>query len=53
MVLSDLMKEKWVGNRRKTFYSEMRGNAVSGGGACENSVALSMCDGPVETVEYM
>ena len=35
------MKKKWVGNRRKRFYSEMWGNAVWEGGACENPVRLS------------
>ena len=31
----------------------MWGNAVREGGACENSVTLSMQDGPMETVKYM
>ena len=29
-----------------------QGNIVSGGGACENPVRLSMHDGPMETVKY-
>ena len=31
----------------------MWGNAVWEGGPCENPLRLSMCDGPMETVEHM
>ena len=27
--------------------------AVGGGGVCENLIELSMCDAPIETVEYI
>ena len=47
------MKKKWVGNRKKRFYSEMWGNAVWGGGSGENSVGLPLYDGPMMSVEYM
>ena len=47
------MKEEWVGSRRRRFCSEIWGNAISGGGAYENPVGLSMYDGPIKTVEYM
>ena len=29
----------------------MWGDGLWGGGACENPVRLSMCDGPMETVK--
>ena len=45
--------EKWLGNKRKRFYIEICGNAARREGACENSVGLSMYDGPMGTVEYM
>ena len=39
------MNKKWGGNRRKSFYSEMKGNPVRlRGEACKNSVGLSMYD---------
>ena len=44
---SVLMKKQWVGNRRKSFYGEMWGNAIWGGRACENLVRLSIQDGPI------
>ena len=58
------MKKKWEGNRKKSFCSEMWGDAVrvrvsveegkdGGWGACENLVGLSMCDDPIETVKYI
>ena len=34
------------------FFSEIWGSAVGVLGACENSVGLSMCDSPIETVKY-
>ena len=49
-------EEKWGGNRRKCFYSEMWRNAVEwngGGGACENLMGLSMCDVMTESVKYI
>ena len=47
-----LIKKKWGGNRRQSFYSEMRGSTISGGRACERPVGLSMYHGPIEFVEY-
>ena len=49
-------KEKWGGNGRKSFFSEMWGNSVRVlrvGGACEYPVGLSMCEAPIETVKYI
>ena len=48
--------EQIRGNRMKSFYSIMWGNAVRvlrGRGTCENTVGLYMCDGPIETVKYI
>ena len=46
------MKKKWVGKKRKMFYSELWGNVVRRGvEGRENPVGLSMFDGPMETVE--
>ena len=45
--------EKMGRQQRKSFYSEIWGDAVSVGWACENPVGLTMCDGPMETVEYV
>ena len=54
--LEESNEQKRGGNRMKSFYSIMWGNAVRvlrGRGACENTVGISMCDGPIETVKYI
>ena len=43
------MKEKWGGNRKKMFDSEIWGKHCLKE-ACESPVGLSMCDNPMETV---
>ena len=52
MVLSS--NEEWAGKKQKEeVYSEIWGNFIWGGWACENQVGLSMYDGHMETVEHM
>ena len=49
-------EQKWEDNKRKSIYSEMWGNAVRvlmGRGACENTVELSICESPTETIKYI
>ena len=53
-----LMKKKWGANKRKNFYSQMRGNTIrallrGGGGGLWKSCGLSLCDGLTETVKYI
>ena len=48
------MNKKWGGNRMKNFYGIIWGNTVRvlrEREACENTVGLSMSDGPIETVK--
>ena len=51
-----IMNKKWGGNRMKNFYGIIWGNTVRvlrEREACENTVGLSMSDGPIETVKYI
>ena len=46
---------KKVGRQQKeeVLYLNVGKSRLMGRGGCENPIGLSMCDGPIETVEYI
>ena len=44
-------EEKWVGYKARVSIVKYEETPFDEGGACENPVGFSVCDGPMETVE--